>query len=607
MFEFEEIPLEWKMSGQLQADLNEGLNNLIEDNLAAAEESLNIVLKKDSSIWQAYYYRSAVLKKLNKYIGAESDAQRALKLHGDFYEGLVELAKITALRRDLVESERILNKAIRMDRTRGTAYYLKGDIDLSQRQMRSAMNKYKECLAVDSLFQDARIKLALIEGFLKNDLSSATSHLTKVLTHDSLNRHALMFRSILTKDTNKKLAVRDLSSLLRVSPDNVMARFYRGIYSAELEDYERAFHDFHEVLKLTSTSDNAFKGQQTWLDKKIDMQNAGSYTITRVYGLPDEDRQRVKTAYCHIITGKYDACLILLDQMTNKKEPVAVYLKAVAYEHKGEHMNALQHYSIAIALDNENSEAYKKRGIYMQELKRWEQSVADFDVVLKMYPDGYFTNRMRGVSYYHLNRFQDAVDDFTIFLKHDSTNNEVRSFRAMAYQQTKHKLDAYVDFALSDNVGLLIFGDAERLVDSVLHIPDTTRALYYLDVLTNATPYFTEGFVMKFRIHVARKDWKTVEQNIGLALRNSRTGVAASRHSYLLTLRAIQLARQRHTDDALKILNEAIKVDRSNDIAFVERGRLFMVLGKSSKAKEDFSEAEALGNPEARKLLASVR
>jgi hypothetical protein len=53
---FEEIPIEWKMEGSLQADLNEGLNYLLEENPGAAEESLTTVLKKDSTIWQAYYY-----------------------------------------------------------------------------------------------------------------------------------------------------------------------------------------------------------------------------------------------------------------------------------------------------------------------------------------------------------------------------------------------------------------------------------------------------------------------------------------------------------------------------------------------------------------------
>lgn len=607
MFEFEQIPLEWKMSGQLQADLNEGLNNLIEGNLNSAEESLTIVIKKDSSIWQAYYYRSAARKKMNKYIGAEYDIQRALKLHGDFYEGVVELAKIKALRSDLTESERILNRAIRFDRTRGTAYYLKGDINLAQQQMRTALNEYNECLDVDSLFLDARIKLALIEAFLKKDLPSATANLTKVLAHDSLNRHALMFRSIIVKDTNKKQAVRDLSALLRVNPDHVMARFCRGMFSAELEDFERAFHDFHQVLKLNATSDDAYKGQQSWLDKKIDMQNAGTYTIKRVYGLPDEDRSRVKKAYCLIITEKYDKSIAALDQVTNKKEPVVIYLKAVAYEHKGEHMTALQHYSIAIALDNENSEAYKKRGIYMQELERWEQSVADFDVVLKIYPDGYFTNRMRGVSYYHLNRFQDAINDFNIFLSKDSTNKEVRGFRAMAYEKVNQKLDAYVDFALSDNFKLVDFRRAERLVDSVLHIPDTTRALYYINTITNAIPYFTEAFALKFKIHIARKDWKTVEESLGHALRNSRSDVSGPTHSFLLTLQAMQLARTRHADDALKAFNEAIKFDRNNTLAFVERGRLFMAQGKSSKARDDFSNAATLGSSEARKLLTTLR
>jgi tetratricopeptide (TPR) repeat protein len=195
----------------------------------------------------------------------------------------------------------------------------------------------------------------------------------------------------------------------------------------------------------------------------------GAYTLTRIYGLSDEDASNIKEAYCHIITGRYQECHDAIDRIFNyKKEPVAVYLKAVAFEHQGAHAVALEYYSRALKLDDQIADAYKKRGIYEQELKEWDKSLQDFTAVLKLYPDAFRINWIRGLSYYHMRRFQEAIADFNIYLKNDSTNKEVLGARGMAYLNSKEPLRAYADFAASDNLQGVNFNHVEKLVDSTL-------------------------------------------------------------------------------------------------------------------------------------------
>jgi tetratricopeptide (TPR) repeat protein len=383
--------------------------------------------------------------------------------------------------------------------------------------------------------------------------------------------------------------------------------YYRGVIAAELREYQRAFADFQKVINVTSTSDNNFVGQQTWLDKKIDMQNVGAYTLTRIYGLSDEDASNIKEAYCHIITGRYQECHDAIDRIFNyKKEPVAVYLKAVAFEHQGAHAVALEYYSRALKLDDQIADAYKKRGIYEQELKEWDKSLQDFTAVLKLYPDAFRINWIRGLSYYHMRRFQEAIADFNIYLKNDSTNKEVLGARGMAYLNSKEPLRAYADFAASDNLQGVNFNHVEKLVDSVLQLRDTAQALYALDIVTRKAPYFTEGFVQKFKIHMARDQWQVIADNLPIAMNNVRVDVPRSRHSSLLTIQALQYARNKQKDDAVKTFNEAIKVDNENAFAYLERGRLFLQMRKSSKAENDLKKALALGNEQAKEMLATI-
>lgn len=595
------------MEGRLQADFNEGLNNLMENNPERAESDFSEVLKKDSLLWQAYYFRAVARKQLKKFRASLQDLQAVLKLHPDFYEGYVELAKVNYLQNKLPESEQAINKAIKLNKGKATAYYIKGDINLTQQQLKGAIHNYTDCLTVDSLFHNARIKLAILDLITKKNLPSALHHLNQVLAYDSLQKNALLFRSILNYEFDKNQCIRDLTNLISVSPNNLMAYFYRGVYATDLENFSQAFSDFQKIIKVTTTSDNNFAGQQSWLDKKIDIQNAGAYTLTRVYGLPENDGAKIQQAYCYLITGAYDKSITLIDETSNpNREPLATYLKAVAYEHKGEHAQALKFYSIAIGLDNQIADAYKKRAIYEQELKQWEQSIVDLTKVLQLNPESFIIYRIRGVSYFYVNQLTQSISDFTNYLKHDSLNKEVLSYRAFAYQKNNQPLEASLDFAVSGNQQYLDFIDLKKQIDSVLIRPDTVQALYYLSKLTDMVPVFTEGYVQKFKIHMAQQEWDPIKRDILRAVRNSRLDAKKSDHSYLLTLQAMLYSSGRHYDDARKTLDEAIQLDKENALAYLERGKVMLELGRVPKAESDLKQASSLGNQQAKLILSSI-
>jgi tetratricopeptide (TPR) repeat protein len=334
---FEEIPAQWNMKGKIQADLNEGINDLLEENAKEAEQSLTTVIEIDSTVWQAYYYRAAARKQLRNYKEATKDLEQTIILQPGLYEAYVELGKIYFLLRNASESERMIRKAIQLDKSKPAAHYVKGDINLIQNQIVNATHNFKDCLAADSLFHDARLKLAIIDLFEKKNEAQALKRFSIVLGYDSLQKNALLFRAILEMDNNKKQSVQDLSNLILVSPHHVMARYLRGTLYTQLGFYELAFTDLKEMVSLTSFNENEFTGEQSWIDKRIDIQNVGVYTLTRIYGLSEVDVIKVKQAYCLIVTGKFDMGIGVLNQvMGRENEPLCLYLIAVGYEHKGE-------------------------------------------------------------------------------------------------------------------------------------------------------------------------------------------------------------------------------------------------------------------------------
>jgi Tfp pilus assembly protein PilF len=69
----------------------------------------------------------------------------------------------------------------------------------------------------------------------------------------------------------------------------------------------------------------------------------------------------------------------------------------------------------------------------------------------------------------------------------------------------------------------------------------------------------------------------------------------------------MNFVRQKRENDALTAFVEAIKLDKTNDLAYFERGKLYLDMGKSSKAESDLKEASSLGNKQAKQLLATVK
>ena len=603
----EEIGLTWKMDGKMQVFLNEGINSLLENNPSLAKTNFSQIVQQDSSIWEAYYLRSVCHKQLGAYADAEKDIHHVIKSNHAVYEGYIELGKINLLGKDVKIAEKNFDKAIRTDPERPAAYYFKGNIQLEANQPRDAARHFRDCLKYDSLFLDARIKLAIIDIFEQNNLEAGVPQLNRVLMIDSLNKPALLFHSIATFTVNKEKSLADLNSLVRVNPTNLMALYLRGYQLSACGNYARAFPDFHKVIEATSASENSFVGHQTWLDKKIDVQNAGAYVVTRVYGLPDRDALKIKKAYCLLVMGAYDQSIYAINETSiAKKEPLCLFLKGVASEHSGDHGRAMNYYEQALRLDNDILDAHKKRGIYEQELKEWKKSIADFTEVLRINPEAFVVYKMRGVSYFYENMLGNAIEDFSRYLQRDSLNKEIIAYRAVAYNADGQILNAALDFANSDHTDMLNYKQISGLIDEMLQRGDSLNTLIYLNKFTKCLPQFTEGFVLRIRLLVARNDWATIADVIDTAIRNSRAYINRKDHSYLLTIKGMALSKEQNYGAAVQKLDEAITYDKSNSLAFLERGKALLASGKTSKAIIDLKKAASTGYKEADELLKRI-
>ena len=601
-----EVPIAWKMEGKIQADLNEGINNLMEEKPVLALENFSNVIRQDNRIWQAYYYRGICKKQLRKFAGAREDLDHVKAAGHALYEINLELGKIAFMQRDDLAANSYFKKATKISPERADAYFQIGNRDLETGASKRAISSFKKALEHNPSLHLARITMALLYWSLKDE-QAALDQLNTVLKSDSLNGHALLLRSTINLVKHKDQSLADLNKLLKINPTNVTGLLSRGLIHTEAENFDRAFPDFQKLVESHKIDYNQFEGMQTAFDKLVDIQNTGSYVVSRIYGLPEKDATLIKKAYCLFLLTSYDKSISTINESElANSEPLCLFIKAVAHEHMGKHRDAFQYYDLALKLDNDILDAHKKCGIYEQELKQWEESVKDFTEVLRINPEYYMVYKTRGVSYFWLNNFKKSIADFNQFLARDTADLEVLGYRGISHLKDGQWLNGSIDLLVSGNAGLVNYKKLGSHVDSLLSISDTTTTLSYLNKITKLAPFFTEGYATKMKLFIGNNNWSDVAKQIDLAINNIRSDANGLDVSYLLTVKAMVLSRSNNYNDALTKLAEAIKADKNNSTAWLERGKVLLKAGKVSKALPVLRKASALGHKEADAIIATL-
>ncbi|HZY81195.1 MAG TPA: tetratricopeptide repeat protein [Cyclobacteriaceae bacterium] len=603
---------EWNMEGKVQASLNDGINYLDEGSPGQALPALEEAIKLAPGLWVAHYYLGVCQKQLRKYKEAEKSFLRVNELNDKNIYNYIELGKTYDLLGVSNKAERFLQRARDIDSKNPNPVYVLANHSAKMGNVDRARRLYKECLDIDPNFLDAGVKVALIEAAMRSNPKHALRYLEDVLAKDSLHRLALLFHGALKLETDKKIALRDFDRLVRLTPTNTPLRLIRGLLYTETDEYDKSFSDLRKVVEATHSDENRFLGQQSELDKRIDIEFAGYYVVANVYGLPDADAFQVRKAYCLLYRGKFDDALKSIGKVSkdSRKTPLCVFLRAVINEHKGEHKAALFGYDSAITVDKDNIDAHKKRGIYFTELQRWDYAEMDFSEMLRINPESYVAYKFRGLSRYHNNKYREAIDDFSRYLTRDSINKEVRAYRGMGYQKVGELLPSTLDLLKSQNPQAIeSFSTISVELDKLLTKKDTAKAMWWLDEYIKIEPGFVDAHKYYLKVLMSQEKWDELSISADRALfRGNNTKPYGFTHlpsdlSYFLTAKAIALTNTENAAQAVRELNTAIENDSKNSLAWLSRGKAHLALNNKPAAEKDFQKAAKLGENEAKEML----
>lgn len=142
-----------------------------------------------------------------------------------------------------------------------------------------------------------------------------------------------------------------------------------------------------------------------------------------------------------------------------------------AHMAKGAWAKAIHCYNLAIELDVKNALLYSNRAAARFFLKQYNESLEDAEKVLELNPTWWKGYKRKGLSLVHLYRYEEAIDVFEKSLKLEPDNEELQKglqFAKDRLEQAQNlhtlpppammqKLDGIPVFILTDNKGQPFF------------------------------------------------------------------------------------------------------------------------------------------------------
>lgn len=486
------------MDGKTQAAMNEGLNDLAEQKLNSAIKNFKEVIRLSPRFYGGHYYLGVCSKMVRKFDDAEKELQLSLQLNDTLAVARIELGELYEAMRLYDKAETIYIQAANQKSGRTSAYLHLGNMELRNSHEDKALKRYQTCLVYDPRSVEARLHLGLMALNAKNKKESLTQF-SDALAIDSISEKNLFWRGLVHLDNLEyDKCLSDWDRLTRNYPTNPLYVYLRGYAYATTAKYDLAFGDFRKSFTFNDVNEDKFKGGQTMLDKRIDLQTAARYLMGRLYGFAEEDMQYVKTGFCFIITNKYNNALNVLEAV-KKPSGIITYLRGLALEHAGAHSEAPASYDKAIRLDPNIYDAYKKRGIYRMELKLYEDAILDFSKMTEMAPQFLIGYKLRGVAKTLLGQHELAAADLTTYIAGDSSDIEALTTRGVCFEALSQWKKAGHDFYAAHelerlkNLGEHAIYNYQKAAEQD---PSDVKVKFHLGVLTMQYINYDQGLRM---------------------------------------------------------------------------------------------------------------
>lgn len=226
--------------------------NLSMKNTVAAESDINQALKLDSSKSEFYLLKADINFAGLHIHEAEASFDKAVALNPDNIDAHLRLAELHLYMKKYEESIKNANEALRIDKHRGKAYFIKGFVYKETKDTLRAISNFQTCLEQEPAYYDAMIQLGNL--YARHNDPIALQYYNSALKLQPHSIEALYDRGLYYQNTgNVEKAVNDYNELLKINPGYGFAYFNLGYIAMKFEkDYQKAIPLFSKALASES-------------------------------------------------------------------------------------------------------------------------------------------------------------------------------------------------------------------------------------------------------------------------------------------------------------------------------------------------------------------
>lgn len=273
--------------------------------------------------------------------------------------------------------------------------------------------------------------------------------------------------------------------------------------------------------------------------------------------------------------------------------PVAYYDRGCFLENEKKYEDAIIDFNKAVDLKPDYTEVYLRRGILFKELKRYQEAINDYNKAIQLKPDLADAYNNRGIIFNELQRYQEAIDDYSQAIRLKPAYVKAYNNRGIIFSQLnryKESLSDYnkvielePDFAEAYNNRGIVFSQLNRHEEA---LTDFNKAIAL-------KPDFADAFID--RGHLLKNEKKYED--------------AISDYSKVILLRpdlmkgyfsrGVLYNDLKRFEEAFNDFNKVIELQPDYGLAYYSRGIAAFYLGKRDSACSDFKHASGLGYQEA--------
>ncbi len=260
-----------------------GRKFIINAHYGEAIEMLNILLRYDPKVHEAYFLRGVAKYNLNDLIGAEVDYTSAIRLNPVFTLAYEYRAIALARLGNYDQALKDFKEAIELRPDQPSPYYSRGVTLLLTNQLDKAIDDFNQYIKMNDRVAEAFINRGTCY-LLKKDTTAAISDFNRAIKtnhyspdgynrrggvymlmerydsamvdfnsaikNDSANFLAFFNRALVYANTERPAqAIEDLNSAIKIDSTNSLAFFNRAILRAQIGDYNRALDDYDRVAR----------------------------------------------------------------------------------------------------------------------------------------------------------------------------------------------------------------------------------------------------------------------------------------------------------------------------------------------------------------------